>query len=155
MMNEHLATAVSLLKDVTRETDEPNEKRLDVYIQAADLQTAVAALVESGWGYLSAITGVDLGAADEDAGGEIEILYHFCRSAAVLTLRLRVPYETPVVDTVCNTIPSASFFERELSEMLGVTVHGTPNPDHLFLPEDWPEGVYPLRKAYQPAAITD
>lgn len=154
MMNEHLETAVSLLKDVARETEESNEKRLDVYIDPADVQTAVAALVESGWGYLAAITGVDLGEREEN-GGEIEILYHFCRGAAVLTLRLRVPYEDPVVDTVCNTIPSASFFERELSEMLGVTVRDTPNPARLFLPEDWPEDVYPLRKAYQPEAVAD
>lgn len=154
MMNEHLETAVSLLKDVTRETGEPNEKRLDVHIDPAALQTAVAALVESGWGYLAAITGVDLG-EDEENGGQIEILYHFCRGAAVLTLRLRVSYETAVVDTVCGIIPSASFFERELSEMLGVTVRDAPNAERLFLPEDWPEGVYPLRKAYQPETAAD
>ena len=31
-------------------------------------------------------------------------------------------------------------------EMFGVVVDGTPNPSRLFLPDDWPDGVYPLRK---------
>jgi len=30
--------------------------------------------------------------------------------------------------------------------MLGVEVTGLTNTDHLFLPDDWREGVYPLRK---------
>jgi Ni,Fe-hydrogenase III component G len=57
-----------------------------------------------------------------------------------------------VIPTVCNLIPSAIFFERELIEMFGITVEGTPNTDHLFLPDEWPEGVYPLRKDFQPNA---
>jgi NADH-quinone oxidoreductase subunit D len=35
--------------------------------------------------------------------------------------------------------------------MFGVDVVGTPNPDRLFLPDDWPDGVYPLRKDCHPA----
>jgi Ni,Fe-hydrogenase III component G len=32
--------------------------------------------------------------------------------------------------------------------MLGITITGTPNPDRLFLPDDWPVGVHPLRKDF-------
>ena len=42
----------------------------------------------------------------------------------------------------------ATFFERELSEMFGITVVGTPNPDRLFLPDDWPTDAPPLRKDF-------
>jgi Ni,Fe-hydrogenase III component G len=31
-------------------------------------------------------------------------------------------------------------------EMFGIVVSGTPDPSRLYLPEDWEEGVYPLRK---------
>jgi Ni,Fe-hydrogenase III component G len=31
-------------------------------------------------------------------------------------------------------------------EMLGVKIENHPNPKRLFLPDDWPEGEYPLRK---------
>jgi Ni,Fe-hydrogenase III component G len=37
-------------------------------------------------------------------------------------------------------------FERELAEMFGILVFGIPNSYALYLPDDWEQGVYPLRK---------
>lgn len=145
-----LETAVSLIEPFIQEQNEPEPQRLDVWLDAADLPAAVRALHEAEWGYLAAITGLDLGTE----AGHFEVLYHFCEGAAVLGLRVKVVREPaagrPTVPTVCDIIPSASFFERELSEMFGITVAGTPDPTRLFLPDDWPAGVYPLRKTYQP-----
>ncbi len=129
-------------------TLEPN--RLDVFIAPWDLLAAVNALCGAGLNHLSAITGLDLG----PAAGELEILYHFCTGAAVVTLRVRVRREQGEIASVCGVIPSATLFERELSEMLGVTIAGAEYPEHLFLPDIWPEGVYPLRKDYQPTKTT-
>lgn len=137
-----LQTAKTLLARWAEETETPEPNRLDVRLATADLLSAVKMLQGTEWGYLAAITGLDLGA---DAG-ELEGLYHFCAGAAVVTLRVRTPRAAPTLPSVCAIIPSASFYERELSEMLGVTVVGTPDPARLFLPDDWPEGVYPLRK---------
>ncbi len=121
---------------------------LELTISADELLTVVAAIMDNNWGYLGTITGVDLG----PEAGEMEILYHFCRGTAVITLYVTVPRENAVLPSVCGLIPSASFFERELREMLGVTITNTPNTDHLFLPDNWPDGVYPLRKDFQMAA---
>jgi Ni,Fe-hydrogenase III component G len=123
----------------------PEAHRLDVILPAGDLLAAAQALADVRWGMLSAITASDLG-IEADA---FELLYHFCEKAAVVTLRINIPREAAAVDSVCALYPSASFFERELMEMLGVDVIGTPNRDRLFLPDDWPEGVYPLRKDFQ------
>jgi Ni,Fe-hydrogenase III component G len=76
------------------------------------------------------------------------VLYHFCQDAAVATLRVPLPREAPVVPSICGLIPSASLFERELMEMFGVVCEGTPDPRRLFLPDDWPDGTYPLRKDF-------
>jgi Ni,Fe-hydrogenase III component G len=114
---------------------------LDLTVTPDQLLPAVQALFTAGWGYLAAITGVD-------QGEEIEILYHFCEGAAVVALCVKVGKETAVIPSVCPIIPSASFYERELSEMFGVTVLNTPNTDRLFLPDEWPEGLYPLRKEF-------
>jgi Ni,Fe-hydrogenase III component G len=141
-----LEKARELLAQWTVETAEPEPERLDVVVSGADLTAAAEALIDAEWGYLAAITGLDLGPEAET----IEVLYHFCSGSVVVTLRVRTPRDTPVVPTVCDVIPSASFFERELIEMLGVTVEGTPDPRRLFLPESWPEGVYPLRKDFEP-----
>jgi NADH:ubiquinone oxidoreductase subunit C len=140
-----LETAEILLKPWTAETNAPAANRLDIVIVAADLVPAVRALQQARWGYLAAITGLDYG----PEAGRFEVLYQFCEGPSVLTLRVTIERETAVIPTLCDLIPSASYFERELSEMFGITVEGTPNTDHLFLPDEWPEGVYPLRKDFQ------
>jgi Ni,Fe-hydrogenase III component G len=153
--DDRLQQAEALLHAWATEPVRPEDNRLDVWIAAADLVAAVEALHGAGWGYLSAITGLDDGpAADGREADGLQALYHFCGGAAVVTLRVRLPYEQPSVPSVCGVIPSASFFERELAEMFGVTVEGTPNPDRLFLPDDWPDGVYPLRKNFDLSTMT-
>lgn len=139
-----LKAAARLLQRWTQQTATPQPERLDVDIDAADLVSAVTALCDAGWGYLATITGVDLG----PEAGDIELLYHFCAGAAIVTLRVRTPRNQAFVPSICDAVPSASFYERELMEMLGVTIANTPNTDRLFLPDDWPQGVYPLRKDF-------
>jgi NADH:ubiquinone oxidoreductase subunit C len=143
-----LQTAADVLAEWTQETITTEDNRLDVVIKGSDLLAAVAALQAARWGYLSTITGVDLGV---DAG-ELEVLYHFCEGAAIVTLRVRIPRENPTVPSLYSIVPSVSFYERELIEMFGITIEGTPNTDRLFLPDDWPQGVYPMRKDFD---ITD
>ena len=77
------------------------------------------------------------------------MLYHFCRGAAIITLRVSVPYEAATVPTICGVISSATLYERELSELFGIVVEGTPDPRRLVLADDWPDGVYPLRKSFK------
>jgi Ni,Fe-hydrogenase III component G len=146
-----LQTAESLLAPYTQATERPAANRLDVVVDVGELVTAVYSLHQSNWGYLAAVTGLDLGVES----GELEVLYHFCAGAAVVGLRVKVDRRTAVIPTICPIIPSASFFERELIEMFGITVAGTPSTDHLFLPDNWPAGVYPLRKDFRPEAIVN
>lgn len=128
----------------------PEPNRLDVYLKKPeDLVPATVGLRVLRLGYLTAITGLDRG----PEVGELEVLYHFCTGAAVITLRVRTPREQPSVPTLSDFIPSAEVFERELKEMLGVEVVGLRNPQRLYLPDDWPEGVYPLRKDFDPESV--
>lgn len=142
-----LDTAATILAPWGPAATRPESTRLDVMIAREHLLEAIGALKGARWGYLSAMTGLDL-----TATGEFEVLYHFCAGAAVVTLRVRAPKSDATVPSICGLIPSASFFERELSEMFGVTVAGSPDPTRLFLPDDWPEKVFPLRKDYAPGA---
>lgn len=143
-----LQRALALISPYVTENAHPEAHRLDVTVVPDNLPQAVQALIDAHWGYLSAITGVDLGVEE----GIIEALYHFCSGRDVLWMRVHMPRDEAQLPTICGVIPSASFYERELSEMLGVTVQGTPDPRPLFLPEEWPQGVYPLRKDYEPEA---
>jgi NADH-quinone oxidoreductase subunit D len=141
-----LAKGVELLKPWTEETNVPEKGRTDVILRPENLLAAVDVLHREPWGHLTSITGLDLGV---DAG-EIEVLYHFRRQAAVLGLRVRTPRDAASVASIWDILPSASFMEREMSEMLGVDVVGMPPHGRLFLADDWPEGAYPLRKDFSP-----
>ncbi|MBN2086503.1 MAG: NADH-quinone oxidoreductase subunit C [Anaerolineales bacterium] len=144
MTESLLAQGLSLIegKFVSQTAPEPN--RIDLMLEPAQLLECTKALSAARWGYLSAITGLDHGAES----GKLEALYHFCNKAAVITLRVTMPRDNPVVPSVCAIIPSATLFERELMEMFGVVCEGTPDPQRLFLPDEWPDGTYPLRKDY-------
>lgn len=137
-----LEQAAGLLAPWATATVWPEANRLDVPLSVAHLLDAAGALADSRWGYLSAITGLDHG----PEAGHLEVLYHFCAGAAVLTLRVEIPREAAVVPSVCGVIPSARLYEQELHELMGVTVDGLPDLGRLFLADDWPEGIYPLRK---------
>ncbi len=147
-----LAHAKQLLAQWAAETREPETNRLDVILTRENLRAAVQTLTDARWGYLAALTGLDLfnplPKKGEPLNDAFEILYHFCAGAAVLTLRVTIPRADAFVPTVCDMIPAASPFERELIEMFGVQVSGTPDASRLYLPEDWEAGVYPLRKDF-------
>ncbi len=142
-----LAKANTLLAPFARETKTPSPERLDVMLAPGDLLAAVGALASARWGYLSTITGLDPGPAT----GELEALYHFCTGPAIVTLRVRIPRAAAVLPSVCGLVPYALLMEREMAEMFGIAIPGALDGEHLFLPEDWPPGEYPLRKDWTPA----
>jgi len=86
-----------------------------------------------------------------DLGDNVELIYHFTiyygqhLQEISLGLRIRLPKNDLKIPTVTDLIPGAVFTERETQEMIGVEVVGIPDSRRLFLPEDFPEGVYPWR----------
>lgn len=87
-----------------------------------------------------------------DMGKTIELIYHFSmyygtRNQEVsLNIAVEVPKTNPTIETVSDLIPGAVITEREKQEMLGVKIKGIPDNRRVFLPDDFPEGVYPWRK---------
>lgn len=143
-----LDQAQALLAPWTSTLNTPSQDRLDIYLPAEKLVEAVRTIFSSGGWHLSAITGLDIPqSANEE--GHIELLYHFCREEAIVTLRVLVSYGAPEVPTICGVIPSANLYERELVEMFGVIVEDSPMRTKLLLPDDWPDWVYPLRKSFK------
>lgn len=141
-MNAELEWALQIVSKWALEHSVPAADRLNVRIRSEHSAAAAHALMNARWGYLTAITGLD----ELSENGQLEVLYHYCRGASVLTLRAFLPRENPVVPSVCSVVPIATVYERELAEMFGITVVGTPDSSRLFLPDDWPDQLYPLRK---------
>jgi len=104
-----------------------------------DVKPAALILVEQfDFYHLSTITGLDNGKA-------LELLYHFWNRYGI-TLHTILPYNAAHIATLTDFIPGATFYEREIHEMLGVTFEGLSDASPLFLPDDWDEG-FPLRKS--------
>jgi len=142
---------VSAWEDWVTETERPETHRLDVRLaRLEDLVPIVVGLRVKRLGYLGAITGLD----SREGEQHLEVLYHFMAGAAIITLRVQVPHENAAVPTLSEIIPTAEPYERELSEMFGITIQGIRNPDRLYLPDDWPSDVYPLRKDFDPAVLS-
>ena len=141
-VDEALAQAHELLAPYGGIETRPEPNRLDVAVSVDQLVAAAQALSAAEWGYLAAMTGLDHGPAAQT----LEVLYHFCAGAAGVTLRVTVAREAATVPSLTHVTPATALYEREVSEMLGVTFTGSPNRDRLYLAEDWPAEVYPLRK---------
>jgi len=92
-----------------------------------------------GFIHITTITAVDL----ED---KIEVIYHLTDKDLSIALKVQVPIDNPVVDSISDIIEGAPFYEREIHDLMGVVSKGHPNLKKLILPEDWPEGLYPQRK---------
>jgi membrane-bound hydrogenase subunit beta len=95
-------------------------------------------------GFLSVMSSVD-------AGDDLELIYHFAVEGEEgrqinLNVTVSAPKDVPEIKTITDIIPGATFPEREAQDMVGLKIVGLPDPSRLFLSEDWPEGVYPLRK---------
>jgi NADH-quinone oxidoreductase subunit C len=94
--------------------------------------------------YLSDVTGVDRFPIEP----RFELNYHLLslKRRETVRLRVRLPGDNPVIETVVPVWPTANWHEREIFDLLGIRFEGHPNLRRMLLPDNW-EG-YPLRKDY-------
>lgn len=86
-----------------------------------------------------AITGLDLDA-------NLGVYYHFRSQSGYYTVKTEVPKDNPHIQTITDLVLGALFAEMEGNDLFGIVFDNHPSPDRLVLSENWPEGVYPLRK---------
>lgn len=109
------------------------------------LVEAVKKLETMDYPHLAVISGVDVGEA-------VELMYHFFiyygnRGGEIkVTMTVSLPKDDLTIDTLSGIIPGATFSEREKQEFLGIEVIGITDSRRLFIPDHFPEGVYPWRK---------
>jgi len=124
------------------ESKVPRERRALVTIERDKLRDAVRYLRDrEGLTHITTISGVDV-------GEEIEVIYHLTKKDLSLALKVKVSMDEPVVDSIVDILNGAPLYEREVHDLLGVVFKGHPNLKRLILPDEWPEGVYPLRKKW-------
>ncbi len=116
----------------------PRARRIFVYVDKEHFKDVIAYLQNESFSHLTAITGLETSDA-------IELLYHLNKDGILLTVRVKLPLNLPIMPTITDTIPGASLYEREAHDFYGVKFEGHSDLKRLILPDEWPEGVHPLR----------
>ena len=128
---------------VAEELTVQKEGRLWMRIHAEDARATAAVLTEMGARFAT-MTGIEV----RDG---IEINYHFCFDdrATVLTVRAIAEWPDPTLESIGQDLNGALWIEREIYDLLGVSFTGHPDLRRLILPDDWPDGSYPLRRDFR------
>ena len=130
------------LRGVLKEASVVKPGRVKVVVEPGAHRRAVEALkAKFGELHVFSIVGADL-------RDRFELTYNLWlyEPRVHVMLKTTLPRDAAEVETITDLVPGSTLYEREVYEMLGVRFKGHPNLARLFLPEDWPEGLYPLRK---------
>jgi formate hydrogenlyase subunit 5 len=90
---------------------------------------------------------------EEEPDGRRSLVYAFYRQPSQwVYVELRLSPEATAVPSVVGLMhgPSADWHEREAEDLFGVTFAGHPRLGEFVLHEDWPEGVNPMRRSFDP-----
>lgn len=124
------------------------ERRLWLEIKAEDFRSCFERLIkEDGFIILCTITGLD-------TGEKIQVIYHMSdKDGKMLNIKISIDRNSPVIGTITDLFPAAELSERELEDLLGIKVEGLPEGRRYPLPDNWPQGQYPLRKDWDPSVL--
>lgn len=132
-----------VFKEKIIESSIPRKNIVDIVVPKESYKEVIKFIVENfNIPHIQTITGIDM-------GNEIQIIAHLGRTTTI-NVKTSIDKNNPEIDTITDIIPGASFYEREIYDLLGVNFKEHPNLKRVILPENWPKGVYPLRKEYKP-----
>jgi membrane-bound hydrogenase subunit beta len=120
------------------------ERRINVYTVPERLHEVLGALHETGVTHVTTITCID-----RIERKVFELLYHLWWENNLVTVRIEIPRDDPKIPTITTIFPGALSYEREIQGMFGIRVGNIPDPRRILLSDEFPAGVYPLRKDYE------
>ena len=75
-------------------------------------------------------------------------IFSFDEDGLTVAIRGQADSANLSLESISPVIPAANWAERECRDLLGVDFIGHPDPRRLALADDWPKGVYPLRRDF-------
>jgi len=131
-------------KNTIKDFSERSPKRIYIEIDPKDISEIVKYLFVDLRARFNIASGMD-------ANSHTEILYHFTfdKLGFIVSIRVKLDRDNPKIDSITPIIKGAEWIEREMHELIGIDFPGHPNLKRLLLPDDWPQGVYPLRNDYK------
>ena len=118
--------------------------------RAGDLPAAAAVLVGSHSMALATVVATDETATPNH---DFKVRYVFEPTTPgapdrFVTLLVSADAAHPEVPSLTAAIPAANWHEREMQDLFGIVPAGHPDPRPLVVHDGWPQGVFPLRKAF-------
>ncbi|MBK5292255.1 MAG: NADH-quinone oxidoreductase subunit C [Acidobacteriia bacterium] len=118
--------------------------------RADDLPAAAAVLIGPHSMTLATVVATD---ETETPDGDLKVRYVFEPTTPggpdrFVTLLVSVDAARPKVPSLTRTVPAANWHEREMQDLFGIVPAGHPDPRPLVVHDGWPQGVFPLRKAF-------
>jgi Ni,Fe-hydrogenase III large subunit/Ni,Fe-hydrogenase III component G len=122
-------------------------KASEVYVRVSRdrLKDFARYLYESG-AYLKTCVGVD----ERQLNGLFAVYYIFGLDelGKDIVLRALAPEDDAWVESIASEVPAADWCELEFRDLVGIEPKNR-LVRRLVLPDDWPDGVYPLRKEFK------
>jgi NADH-quinone oxidoreductase subunit C len=147
MNQEELNNKLAHINDKLLGTERKTNNRVYLLCEAEQAYYVNKFLFEDVGARFLIVTGID----SEDC---FEVLYHYSydQTGCVITIKAFVrDKQHPKIQSIAPFLPGAEWIEREIHDLLGIEFPGHPDMRRLILADDWPEGVYPLRKDTSPA----
>lgn len=144
---------------VVRDERWQTESQVTLTVALNNLPDVVRRLYYDHDGWLSTMVGND----ERSLNGTYGLYYVLSMEGAEkchVIVHAQVPEDDPEFPSVTPKVPAAVWYEREVRDMFGLHPVGLPDERRLVLPDDWPEGLYPLRKdsmdyRFRPEPTTD
>ncbi|MBA7701309.1 NAD(P)H-quinone oxidoreductase subunit J, chloroplastic [subsurface metagenome] len=151
MNQEELNNRLSEIKDKLIDIEQQADNRIFLLCEAENSYAVNKFLFEDVPLRFLITTGID----SDDC---FEVLYHYSydQTGCMVTLKAFIrDRENPAIESIAPFLPAAEWIEREIHDILGIDFKNHPNLKRLILADDWPDGVYPLRKEEKPQMNTD
>jgi len=125
--------------------EKPKDNRIYLYCEAENCYEVNRFLFEDVQARFVIATAIDC----DDC---FEIIYHYSydQTGCVINIKTFIrDRENPQIESITPIFPAAEWIEREMHDLLGIKFNNHPRMERLILADDWPEGVYPLRKDFK------
>ena len=142
MNQQELNEKIAQIEDKVTAVNRLSDKRIYLDCEVENSYAVNKFLFEQVPARFAIVTGIDT----DDC---FELLYHYSYDplGCVITLKVFIrDKENPEVESIAQFLPGAEWIEREMHDVLGIEFRNHPDMRRLILADDWPEGVYPLRK---------
>jgi len=119
----------------------------ELHLEIAKSEIPILAVTLRDWGFpLIQLTATD----ERNIKGQFRLFYTFANDGEkfVIIVSVSVAEAEPSFPSITNEVPAAHWYEREIRDLFGLDPLGHPDKRSLAVHEDWPKGLYPLRKDF-------